>query len=162
MNYYQNKTIFFKHKNANGKIIEGFSRSSIINNIYINIRGETLDGKSYRILHSIKIGTEIFQRKYIMTKADVEKILTLNPKYLLKDLSKSNNIVNHKIINHKTPNKKTSIIISKKTKPNELYKKYSFDQLLIKAKKMGIKVTKKEGGYYNKKELSRKIVKKIK
>lgn len=164
MNLYQNKLFYFTHKNSNGKIVKGFDKTTIYNNVIINLKGETVDNKNYKVIHTIRLGNKIFQKKYNMTNNDIENILKKNPKDLLKNLSNNskNNKKNENIIDHRLPDKSIYIKLTKETKPKELYEKYSFDQLLIAAKNMGIKVTKKEGGYYNKKELARKIIRKKK
>ena len=161
MNLYQNKIFYFTHKNSTGKIVKGFDKTTVYNNIIINLKGETIDNENYNVIHTIRLGNKIFQKRYKMKNIDIEIILKKKSKDLLKNLSSNSQNTNNKnIIDHKLPDKSEYIKLKKDTKPKELYEKYSFDQLLIAAKNMGIKVTKKEGGYYNKKELARKIIKK--
>ena len=166
MNYYQNKILFCKHQNYNGSMTEGFTRSIKINNIHIYIVGETIDGNNFIITENIKYGSNIFQNRYKMTLDNVKNLLKKEPNDLLKNINLTKNLnknlSKNKIINHKKPNKNNTIKINKTMKPKDLYNKYSFNQLLLKAKSLGIKVTKKNGGYLNKKEISKKIIIKIK
>ena len=141
---------------------EGFTRSIKINNIHIYIVGETSDGRNFTITENIKYGSNIFQNRYKMTLDNVKHLLKKEPNDLLKNINLNKNLNKNKIINHKKPNKNNTIKINRTMKPKDLFNKYSFNQLLLKAKSLGIKVTKKNGGYFNKKEISKKIIRKIK
>ena len=86
MNLYQNKILYFTHKNSTGKIVKGFDKKTVYNNIIINLKGETIDNENYNVIHTIRLGNKIFQKRYKMKNIDIEIILKKKSKDLLKNL----------------------------------------------------------------------------
>ena len=48
MNLYQNKIFYFTHKNSTGKIVKGFDKTTVYNNIIINLKVKC-DNENYNV-----------------------------------------------------------------------------------------------------------------